>query len=711
MNVQALDLRQELNLVRSELEALSSRLDAVDQNLTLVQELPQPAEGLPCPSERTPDLVSRDETRQESKVIKVSPVDRSTAARVPHKAVEAVLEQKLHSTGKNDQSLELQIGKYWLNRIGIGSLVLGVVFLILYSFQYFGIVAKLSVGYLISAVLIFGGEKISRQTERDWYGNTIIGGGWSLAYFTAYAMHFIPDLRILHSFSLELLALCGIAAGAMSHAVHKKSESLALIATLFGILSIALGPQSPLSFLGYLAISGSAAFIAVSNDWIKLFYVSLIASCTAHCYASGKLLGASPFNVAHSAWSIASLFAGWSLFNAALAYFAEDHMARNDNSVIFTWLNAIYLMAGISMFAQGALIGYTYWFYSGAAICYLLSDKFLSQRNLKVLADTHIFFGLVFLNTAFSAKLDGAVRASTFIIETAVLSTLYVKHKRDIFGWFAPTLLFFTYLKWITDAFILNYGEGLWLGLKSLPMAGTGLLAVLVCVAMFKKLKQATDLASNLDKSKSDKYHGPYLFEVYVLLGNIFAASLPVLIDSLEIRMTYWAILACANGFVFMRKRIQIFQLVTHMLLFLVSATSVVQINNEVTPLCFLTCGLLFCFDWLTASATKQSSSYRWFAHAANVVALMLVYQAPPQLISVALGGLGLTSLLLGFSSATVAYRGWGLASLGLLTCRLLFVDLAHANTIERILSFTVAGAVLLAGSYAYAKFAERKVV
>ena len=44
----------------------------------------------------------------------------------------------------------------------------------------------------------------------------------------------------------------------------------------------------------------------------------------------------------------------------------------------------------------------------------------------------------------------------------------------------------------------------------------------------------------------------------------------------------------------------------------------------------------------------------------------------------------------------------------GVLVLKILFVDLAGAETIYRILSFIVAGVILLLASFAYARFTEK---
>src|SRR3989338_512675 len=55
---------------------------------------------------------------------------------------------------KTWETFETKVGRYWLNRIGIASLVLGVVFFILYTFQYFGPAVKIAIGMMVAGGLL-----------------------------------------------------------------------------------------------------------------------------------------------------------------------------------------------------------------------------------------------------------------------------------------------------------------------------------------------------------------------------------------------------------------------------------------------------------------------------------------------------------------------------------------------------------------------------
>lgn len=68
----------------------------------------------------------------------------------------------------------------------------------------------------------------------------------------------------------------------------------------------------------------------------------------------------------------------------------------------------------------------------------------------------------------------------------------------------------------------------------------------------------------------------------------------------------------------------------------------------------------------------------------------------------------GLALLVAGFRLRDKTLRFSGLLAFVLLVGKLLLVDLAAADTLQRIISFIVAGLVLLASSYGYAQFTKK---
>jgi hypothetical protein len=607
--------------------------------------------------------------------------------------------------------VELQIGTLWLNRIGIGSLVLGCVFLILYSFQYFGVFPKLLTGFLVSAALIAGGEYQSRQSNRDWYGSALIGGGWALAYFVAYAMSYIPRLQINHSSFMALLILVGVASGALFHAVKRDSHVLAMVATLFGLVAVSLGPQSNMSYVGYFCISAASAFIAVSKSWIGVIYLSVCGAAVCHLHAAFEIMHLASFcrsiSWVDSAFSVGSMFAYWSVSNAAFISFCRDAKAES-KLIPLAWLNCLFLVFAINVGTLDPLFAYRYWFFAGAAICYFMGGLHLEQRKLMALRESHTFFALTLLTFALLIKLEGDTRTITLLLESLILVWLHVKERRALYGGFAACLSALTFLSWEVNVNIglVPNSDGAWWIVKSLPLLLSGAFGALVSIVSARLYHLTLSKESHDDLIPEIPWYA-----ITVIQTNLFAAVAVMLVDSIPVRVMWWALLACLNAGCTLRRSSRVFHWTTLSLLGLTTFAAHVDIGNQISPYVYFLLVLFVAFDAYTFQSFRATKlKWRPFAHAAQLILLSMVFQLSHQFISLGLGCIGICNLTAGFRFDSKSYRGWGLAALGLLTCRLLLVDLAHENSIARILSFTVAGAFLLLGSLAYARFSDKKM-
>jgi uncharacterized membrane protein len=727
----AKDVLDEVNAVRAEVKALNCRLDRIERADAspaedVVRTIPI-ARSLPTAISHRLDAYVADVGHEEKDKDSVDsspknlfhvegglkePFQHVSRGRFKGHSDEQSNNQSNNHSNIRPQDMETKIGTVWLNRIGIGSLVLGVVFLILYSFQYFGVTAKLILGYLVSTALIFGGERISKNDNRDWYGNALVGGGWSLMYFTAYAMHFIPTLKVIDSFAAELFILCGIAASAMHHAVYKRSEPLAIIATVLGVGAIAFGQASHLSYIGYMAITAGAAIIAVSQKWIKVFYVALLTCYAAHFCTSGALalkLPGGHLAVIDSLWSIAALFPSWLVFNIAVSNFSLKEGKTEQDFLPITWLNALYLTGAIFIFAQDSLSSSIYLILGVAACCYLISARFMSKKRLPLLADTHSLFGLSILTMALGNKFEGMPRMMAYLGLAICVALLHLRNKNQIYAWFAPFLFLVAYVEWMNGALhaLSQSSAVLWMGLTSPVQCLLGLVAVIACCALAWEHRKVPASPGVFLEKKVVTLNAA-LHNTYIILANVFALSIPAVINPVDGRAFYWFLLTFINSVLYQRTEKSLFQKFTNIALLATVVTTIYFSCVQVTFSSFAITAMMGVLDWSSSKTIKKyKDSLRVFAQAAVVLALTLVFQLPTQSISVGLGGLGLMCLIIGFAARVKVYRAWGLLTLGLLSCRLVLVDLAHENTVERIIAFTVSGAILLLGSYAYAKFAD----
>lgn len=175
-------------------------------------------------------------------------------------------------------SLETKIGLYWLNKLGMAFVVLGVALLIGYSFQYFGPIAKVTTGFVIAGFLVLAGEFFDRKQKLTGFGQVLCGGGWSVAYFTSFAMHHIESVRLIHDPIYGVVLMTIVALCAAYHSFRKDAELVASLAVCLGYLSLSLSNLNIFSAVASSVLTLVLSFMVVKKKWTTLYMSGLLSA-------------------------------------------------------------------------------------------------------------------------------------------------------------------------------------------------------------------------------------------------------------------------------------------------------------------------------------------------------------------------------------------------------------------------------------------------
>ncbi|MFP2930312.1 DUF2339 domain-containing protein [Pyxidicoccus sp. 3LG] len=178
------------------------------------------------------------------------------------------------------RDLEAHLGTYWLSRVGIVALIIGIAYLITYRFGELGMLARVVAGYLLSTGLGAFGLWLSRR--HLLFGRIVFGGGLALAYFVTYALHFLPSVRVIESqlLALVLLALLVVAIVVIAH--RMQSETVAGIALFLGLHTGMLSEITTFTLLSTTLLAAGALFFLVRNRWVVVPLSSLVAVYSTH---------------------------------------------------------------------------------------------------------------------------------------------------------------------------------------------------------------------------------------------------------------------------------------------------------------------------------------------------------------------------------------------------------------------------------------------
>jgi Predicted membrane protein (DUF2339) len=188
-------------------------------------------------------------------------------------------------------SLEERLGKNWLNKLGIASVVIGLAFFLAYKLQTWGPAGKVLCGYAVSAVLLAGGVWLERKVTYRIFARAGIGGGWALAYFTTFAMHHIAAARVLDSLVADLMLMLLVAAGMVAHSLRYRSQTVTGLAFLLGFATLLTSNLQ--------AWNGSVVFSLVAS---AILAIALVAVTTARHWARLEIAGLAAVYLTHFVW-------------------------------------------------------------------------------------------------------------------------------------------------------------------------------------------------------------------------------------------------------------------------------------------------------------------------------------------------------------------------------------------------------------------------
>lgn len=616
-------------------------------------------------------------------------------------------------------SLETKIGLYWLHRLGIISLVFGVVFLIMYSFSSFTPVLKLCTGLIVSAALILVGSRMAKQPLQRWFGYGLVAGGWSLTYFTVYAGYYLPVVHVITSLSLETILLMAVGAGCLISALQARSEVMAIYSVTLAAASILMSRPGLLSDTSFLIIAAATSILGNRQGWRKLWAFGMMACYAGHVYCSANAI------TVHDNM-IASVFlcAIWLVFSVGLAYAVHTTELAREFTMIVSCFNSVALSGGLVFFSGRGMPETSEMLLTFAGAVYLSAARWLHNRKEEQLKIVHSLLGLSLVNIAKAMHFSGLPLLAVDIAQIAFLALIGAKFNIRTFRWFAVLLSVLLFPLWVNGAFADQHAN---LFFQSFPYVKLGVFAALTMSALTSQHMRSR-LHSESLKSYADFYYLSANLMFMFVIGRIVdpgwqACALVVQaivnhLIALKLKDNFYAHPGTLSAFIaaFTLFTLDVWKteptIVILLLLYLAHslarnrASAEDKINQSHFAHVSDPMQGLARLRTYNGPASLAGNLQIAYAYAANIVfTWFLLRQLPADYVSAALGLEGICFLVIGFVLSDPLFRICGLAVMAILSGKLLFIDFAKFDTLGRIISFIAAGIVFLLSSYGYARF------
>ena len=190
---------------------------------------------------------------------------------------------------ETEDNLEAQLGAWWATRIGGMLAVIALIFLGVYVSQFASPLVRFLQLAAVSAIITGLGLFLERRTPQ--FGRVVTAAGLATGFFTCFAAHSVPAMRIVESQTLGALLQLAGAVGIFAVAAWKDSRNIAVLAVVFaglgqGFLLYEQGGAVALPALWSLSLL-AAGLLAVKR-WIAPAFCAagiLLLLSGVHCFA------------------------------------------------------------------------------------------------------------------------------------------------------------------------------------------------------------------------------------------------------------------------------------------------------------------------------------------------------------------------------------------------------------------------------------------
>lgn len=291
----------------------------------------------------------------------------------------------------------IQFGEQWLNRIGIGLLLFGVIFLFKYTIDQGWLIppVRSAIGLGIGGLLF--GSGIRMREGMNPFRQVLLGGGIAIFYVTGFATYqlysFMPE-GIIWAFMVVVTLLALLLSLQQDEAILSVIGTLGALGTPFMLYS---GSGSVVMLMLYTAlVLGAGAIIYFQKGWRSLLWSMLVGGFGIMGVGVVVSLMEEQGTSLIDHWVLQAGMVGWALstWGTAVARDISRDAHRSGTTVhlsvfwVSLWLLPLIAMHWDLSQQNAALVAFGFAVLGGGS--YLQLDK-----KIPGLAITHAFMGLI----------------------------------------------------------------------------------------------------------------------------------------------------------------------------------------------------------------------------------------------------------------------------------------------------------------------------
>jgi len=346
---------------------------------------------------------------------------------------------------REDTDLEKKIGQYWLNRIGIVAMLIGVSYFLKYAFDnnWVGPGGRITIGLLAGIGIVVWSESFRKRNYAAFsYSLKAVGiGTLYLSLWGAFQIyHLIPA-------AAAFVAMATVTAATIALALSQDAELLASFALLGGFSTpvlLSTGQNHEAVLFSYVALLDLAILImAIFKPWRRLLWGSFAGTIFLYLgwYSEFYSVGQRALTVAFAAL-FAAIFA---VIPLAAGYARPTQSSGRSTTLTFLPLlnAAAFFMALYAMFEMEKTT--LTWFALALAAVYLGIGSAVKNRlnieDANFINLLHVAIAVAFITIAIPLKLDAQWITIGWLVESGVLLWLSATARADFLRYFASVAL------------------------------------------------------------------------------------------------------------------------------------------------------------------------------------------------------------------------------------------------------------------------------
>jgi len=458
--------------------------------------------------------------------------------------------------------------------------------------------------------------------------------------------------------------------------------------------------------------------VSVRKKWGGLCIYGVICSYVTHLFWAQQqiglnLIGGAFGDIAVSQYwlNFSFLLVYWIAYTVAIHALRESRVDQRNAMIAGTLSNNILFAIHLLSSTRLVYPDHIYLCLVGLGSANLLLSALPKVRGQSALSNVQLLIGLTFVTMAIPAHLTDRWTSFLWTAEMVLLTWFGLRYERSVYRLFSAGLAVVMFLRFLWIDFpsrhdVMIMGETISWRL----IIGLAVVVAYGLMACFYHLKR---FVKTLRPRESQAFH------LYAAVGAFITWLLISKEADQSVMSFFWALEACALsliGWVLRDRALRLFGAISFLVMGLMElSTLFIEPGWWIWQMTALNVALFYGTSFLyrkkpDGSEFEIERMYHGFlAFCGSILLTRLLWiQMPADWLTLGLAIEGFCLVAAGFSIKDRILRIHGLWIFAVMAAKILFIDLAGAETIIRILSFIAIGVLLLLASLAYARFTEK---